>query len=67
MSRLNEEGPAHWRMFVAVTDEIESGSAYCRRECSWGEDFEQLQRDAEVGVPLAMELLARFMAYRLTK
>jgi hypothetical protein len=62
---VEENGPRGWKLFVGLTDEVESGGPYCQRHRSWGQDFAQLQADAMAGVPLAVELMARFMAWRL--
>jgi hypothetical protein len=62
---VNENGPPGWKLFVGLTDEIEGGGPYCQRHRSWGQDFAQLQEDANAGVPLAVELMAQFVAWRL--
>jgi hypothetical protein len=60
-------GPPGWYDFAGATIEIQIGGPYCQRERSWGEDFKALQQDAQAGVPLAVDLLARFMAERLRR
>ena len=59
--------PEDWRHFGENDPSVVFNGPYCTPGIPWSAEWRKLQRDVALGVPLALEIHAAFIAWKMKR